>query len=543
MADGPGWRTRRPADDIRRGPHAHGDRAYEWVGTWSSRRAALTPDRVALGEPARDAEYTYADLDARADRTARRLRELGVDRGDRVAVVSRNRVELVDLFFATAKTGSLLAPLSHRLAERELAPVVGDVDPAVVVVETPFEPDLIDALERSDADPTVRSLPTDDDHRYEPLAATGDDADHGTARDADADGDLEPVDAALSDPHLLLHTGGSTGTPKETVLDHGSIHWNGFNTVTSWGLRPDDVTPIVFPMFHTGGWNVLLVPFFQIGAKVLLRREVAPGAVLADVEREAATALVGTPTTLGAMARHGDWATTDLSSLRFVKSGGGPCRAAILEAWRARGVEFSQGYGLTECGPNDFAMPTDAPPEKGETVGVPAMFVDYRLVDDEGDPVARGEVGELELAGPAAAAGYWGSPETDTFGDWVSTGDLARVDDDGYLHVEGRTDDMFVSDGENVYPRRVEAAITDHPSVEAAVVYGVPDERLGAVPEAVVVASSSLTLSELASFLEPRVAEYAVPTALEVVDELPTSGPSKVDRAAVERRFGRSGGG
>jgi fatty-acyl-CoA synthase len=511
------------------GPHAHGDRAYGWVGALSSRRAALTPDAVAVAAPARDATYTYADLDERADRTARALRALGVGPGDAVAAVSRNRVELVDLYFATAKTGSLLAPLSHRLAERELAAVVGDVDPGVVVVETPFEADLIDALERSDADPTVRSLPTDDDHRYEPLAAGAYDA-----------GGLETVDAALSDPHLLLHTSGSTGTPKETVLDHGAIHWNAYNTVTSWGLRPDDVTPIAFPMFGTGGWNVLLLPFFQLGATVLLRREVSPGTLLADLERAGATTLVGTPTTLGAMARHDDWASTDLSSLRFAKSGGGPCRAATLEAWRDRGVDVSQGYGLTECGPNNFAMPADAPPGTGDTVGVPGLFVDYRLVDEDGDPVDRGEVGELELAGPAAAAGYLGSPEADTFGEWVSTGDLARVDGEGYVHVEGRTDDMFVSDGENVYPRQVEAAIVDHPAVEDAVVYGVPDERLGAVPEAVVVATRSLTASELASFLEPRVAEYAVPTALGVVEALPRSGVGNVDREAVAEMYGGS---
>jgi fatty-acyl-CoA synthase len=510
-------------------PHDHGDRAYEWVGDPSGRRAALSPDRIAVKEPAQGATYTYADVDDRASRTARALRSLGVETGDRVAVLSRNRIELVDLFFATAKTGALLAPLSHRLAERELAAVFGDVDPAVVVVETPFETDLIDALRRTDADPVVRSLPTDRDHRYDPLSA----ADHGT--------DVETVEAALSDPHLLLHTGGSTGTPKETVLDHGSIHWNAYNTVVSWGIRPDDVTPIVFPMFHTGGWNVLTLPFFQMGATVLLRREVGPAAALDDVEREPSTVLVGTPTTLGAMARHDEWNETDLSTLRFVKSGGGPCRLPTIEAWRDRGVDFSQGYGLTECGPNDFVMPTDAPAEKAESVGVPAMCVDARVVDGDGEPLGPGEVGELELAGPAAAAGYWGSPDEDTFGAWVSTGDLARVDADGYLHVEGRTDDMFVTDGENVYPRRVETAIADHPAVEEAVVFGVPDERLGAVAHAVVVGEASLTLAELASFLATRVAEYAVPTALEVVEELPTNGPETVDRAAVEERFGPTG--
>jgi fatty-acyl-CoA synthase len=521
-----------PAGDA---AHAHADRAYEWVGAWSQRRARLTPDRVAVREPTAEAAYTYADLDERANRTAGALRELGVESGDRVAVLARNRVELVDLFFATAKTGSLLAPLSHRLPERGLAAVIGDVDPCVVVVETPFEAELIDALERSEADPAVRSLPTDEDHRYDPLDIDRQDA------------AFEGVETALSDPHLLLHTGGSTGTPKETVLTHGSIYWNAFNTITSWGIRPDDVTPLVFPMFHTGGWNVLTLPFFGMGATVLLRREAHPERVLADIDRESATALVGTPTALGEMARHDAWDRTDLSSLRFVKSGGGRCRDHVIEAWRNRGVDFSQGYGLTEFGPNNFAMPTDAPPEKVDSVGVPAMCVDFRLVDEVGDAVARGEVGELELAGPAAAAGYWGDSDADvdgnTFGEWVSTGDLARVDADGYVHIEGRIDDMFVSDGENVYPQRVESAIVEHPKVEAAVVFGVPDERLGSVSKAVVAGEASLTLADLEDFLESRVADFAVPTRLTVVDRLPASATGKIDRAAVEEQFGPPEGG
>lgn len=511
----------------RRSPHDHGTRPYEWVGEWSGRRARLTPDRVAVTEPAVDGAYTYADLDRRADRTALALGALGVEAGDRVAVLSRNRVELVDLFFATAKTGSLLAPLSHRLAERDLATVLGAVDPAAALVETPFESELIDVLERTDAEPIVRSLPTDDDHRYEPLRIDGHDA-----------GAVDPVESALSDPHLLLHTGGSTGAPKSTILDHGAIYWNSFNTITSWGIRPDDVTPLVFPMFHTGGWNVLTLPFFHMGATVSLRREPVPEHVLSDIEREGATTLVGTPTALGSMARHDAWDSTDLSSLRFVKSGGAPCRPAIIEAWRDRGVAFSQGYGLTECGPNNFAMPDDAPDAKGVSVGLPAMHVDVRLVDDDGDVVPRGEVGELELAGPHAAAGYLGDRRDEgTFGRWVSTGDLARVDADGYVHVEGRTDDMFVTDGENVYPRRVEDAIADHPGVDDVVVFGVPDERLGAVGSAVVAGEESLTIGDLESFLESRVADYAVPASLECVDSIPKTGPSKVDRAAVEARF------
>jgi len=504
-------------------PHPHGDRTYEWVGSLSARRARLSPDRVAVTDTAANAEYTYAELDERANRTARFLRDAGVGAGDRVAVVSRNRVELVDLFFATGKTGSVLAPLSHRLAERDLAAVLGTVDPELLLVEAPFGGDVIDALERADVEPAVRSIPTDGDDAWRPYT-----------RDLPADGSpVETADVSLADPHLFLHTGGSTGTPKETVISHGAIRWNAFNTITAWGLREDDVTPMVFPMFHTGGWNVLTVPFFQMGGPPESR-----GRSRAHPARRRAR--VGDDAGRGPRRVADDGPTRrDLSSLRFVKSGGGPCRESVIAAWRDRGVEISQGYGLTECGPNNFAMPDGFPREKTGSVGVPALAVDARVVDEDG-PVADGTVGELELAGPAAADRYWEEPDetAETFGDWVSTGDLARVDDDGYYHIEGRKKNMFVSGGENVYPPRVEDALTDHPDVEEAVVIGVPSERWGTVGKAILVGDESLTLDDVESHLASRVARYAVPKELAFVDEMPTSGPSKIDRAALKERFG-----
>ncbi|NHX35801.1 MULTISPECIES: AMP-binding protein [Halolamina] len=519
--------------------HSHSSRPYDWVGAWSEKRTELSPDRVGLVDDTTGREFTYADLDARANRTARLLREHGVDDGERVAVVSRNRPALVDLFFACGKTGGVLAPLSHRLAARELGELLGNVDPELLVVEAPFADAVDDALDHVDVATTVRSLPAEGERAV----------DHPSLLDErpDDDSPVETADLSMDDPALLLHTGGSTGTPKETVLTHGGLLWNSFNTITAWGLREDDTTPMVFPMFHTGGWNVLTLPLFHMGGEVVIAREFDPAEVLDLVERTGATVLVAVPAVLRMMTEHDDWADTDLSSLRFAKSGGGPCRDAVLRTWWDRGVDLSQGYGLTECGPNNFTMPEGWPREKADSVGVPAMHVDARVVDDAGEVVDRGEVGELELASPHAADRYWGNesetrgtfgPTGDADDGWVSTGDLVRVDDEGYYYIEGRKKNMFVSGGENVYPAAVENALTDHAKVEEAVVVPIPDETWGEVGKAVVVGDESLTLEELNDFLDGRLARFKHPKALAFVDEMPTSGPSKIDRGAVDDRFG-----
>ncbi|ERH13725.1 MAG: acyl-CoA synthetases (AMP-forming)/AMP-acid ligases II [halophilic archaeon J07HB67] len=438
--------------------HANG-----WVGDWSARRRQLSPDRVGVVDADTGREFSYADLDDRANRAARLCRAHGVEKGDRVAVLSRNRPELVDLFFATGKLGAILAPVSHRLAAPELAAMLSEVVPELLVVEAPFTDLAGDVLAADAFDPdrmpTVVVVSDESD---------GDDtvADAGWEETLPADDTpVDRPDVALGDPHLFLHTGGSTGVPKETVLAHRSILWNSFNTITAWGLRAADTTPMTFPMFHTGGWNVLTVPLFHLGGTVVIAREFDPGQVLGSVDDRDATVLIAVPAVLRAMADHDGWAETDLSTLRFAKSGGGPCRNTVLESWWDRDVDLSQGYGLTECGPNNFAMPDDWPREKADSVGVPAPHVDARIVDEFGDTLPDGEVGELELSGPHAADRYWQAPEESrrTFGDgegdrWVATGDLARVDDDGYYYIEGRVKNMFVSGGENVYPPAVEDA-------------------------------------------------------------------------------------
>ena len=510
-----------------------GSGPQDWVGAWSEKRAALTPDRVGLVDTTTGERFTYAELDRRANRTARLLRAHGVADGGRVAVVSRNRPAFVDLFFGTGKTGGVLAPLSHRLAPPELRELLERVDPELIVVESPFAEDVQTALDGIDGEnPALLEVGATD------ADATERQTYHGSL--PDDDGPVATATCAPDDTHLLLHTGGSTGTPKETVISHRAIVWNSLNTITAWGLRDDDVTPLVFPMFHTGGWNVLTVPIWHIGGTVLIAREFDPSELLRQIESEGGSVFVAVPAVLRMMADHEQWDETELSTLRLVKSGGGPCRQSVMETWWSRGIDLSQGYGLTECGPNNFAMPDGWDREKADTIGKPALHVDARIVED-GEPVADGSVGELQLRSPHAAERYLDNPEEteSAFGSgWVATGDLARVDGDGYYSIEGRKKDMFVSGGENVYPAEVEAVLSKHDRIDEVVVVPVPDDQWGEVGKAVVAGDDSLTIDALAEFCSGQLASFKIPKHLAFVEEMPMSGPSKIDRQALKDRFG-----
>jgi fatty-acyl-CoA synthase len=525
--------------------------AYDWVGDWSARRAALSPHRPAVTDQATGRTLTYAAVDRRANRAARLLEEHGISDGERVAAISRNRLELLEVCFAAGKTGGVLAPLSHRLAVAELAELLEATAPGLLLVEEPFLEPVTSALDRTTLDPEPECLwlpaeegieaETDEGRGGESPLGAGDDISRYADRLPEADASYDGPALELSDPYLFLHTGGSTGVPKQTVITHGSILWNSVNTIASWGLRPDDVTPMVFPLFHTGGWNVLTFPLFHMGGHVVIDREVDTARVLSTIEEESATLLVAVPAVLRQLSEHERWAETDLSSLRMVKSGGGPCRGSVIDRWRERDVEISQGYGLTECGPNNFAMPDEWETEKVQSVGKPALHVDARVIDDAGERLPRGTIGELQLRGEHAAAGYWDAPDetAETFGDgWVSTGDLVRVDDDGFYHVVGRKKQLFISGGENVHPPVVEDAIAEHPAVDEVVVIGVPDERWGTVGKAVIEGDDSLTLEELETFCSDRLAGFEIPKHIAFVDEMPTSGPSKIDRQAIEAQYG-----
>jgi fatty-acyl-CoA synthase len=461
------------------------------LGRWLADRARTTPDRVAIDY--HDREVDYRELDESANRLASSFAERGLRRGDRVATLTGNTPEHVAAFFACARLGLILAPLSWRLTAPELGYQLGDSEPALFLVE-----------------PEYSKLAEATGQTFESLRIPG--------------GGGVPLDVAEDDdPLLLVYTSGTTGKPKGALLTHANCFWTnvGFDVVT--GISGDDVVLQVLPQFHCGGWNVQALLSWWKGARVVLERTFDPDRCLELIERKRVTTTMGVPANYLFMSQSPRFADADLSSLRRAVVGGAAMPVALLERWRERGVEIVQGYGLTEAAPNVLCLPPEDAVRKAGYAGKPYPQVEVKLSEER----------ELLVRGPNVFAGYWRNPEAteETMVDgWLRTGDLAERDDEGYYRISGRLKEMYISGGENVYPAEVEDVLLSLDGVADAAVLGVPDERWGEVGVAFVVLERGVSLSaeDLVESCRARLARFKVPASVRFLDELPRSGMNKV---------------
>lgn len=505
---------------------------YGWTLDLLERKAGVYPNReVVWYEPAKR-WYTYADLNSRARRLANVLTAgLGLKKGDRVAVLARNIVEYFDFFFATQKTGLILVPLNIRLSPEELTFMVKLTGPKVLAYEADFGPLAAQLATVPGVQAAIRVGPAG-----QADAAGARDYQDLLAKARDAAPDVVPI--ALADPHVLLFTGGTTGLPKAAVVAHRAFYFNAVSEAVCWDLGPHSVAPNMLPFYHTGGWNILTLPLLFAGGRLLLDRGFDPGEILSWTPKHKVTMLFGAATMYHMMEQLPQFNTTDFSSLEFVMSGAAACPQTVMRPFWDKGVVFVQGMGITEGGPNNLFMPWKALSwetikAKWRSVGIPFMYCQAKVVDEEGRPTKPGELGELLFSGPVIFSGYWQNEEAtkNTLIDgWVHTGDIAACDEDGFFYIMDRKKDMFISGGENVFPVEVESALVTHPKVSEVAVIGVPDEKWGEVGKAFIVPrpGDQPTPEELAQFLQGKIARYKIPKHYALIDNLPKSGVGKV---------------
>ncbi len=512
-----------------------------YIGDYLGRRQLYSPNKLAIidvGKPG-ELRLTYQQMNERANRLANWLAEqVGVKKGDRVAILARDGVEHLDCFFACNKLGAVHTALNWRLHGREHALLIEKTKPKVLLYSDDFK-DNVKLIEES-----IRDTP----HAIRYYIHSEGPGIQGSLSYQDAldKSSTAPVSCesiTAEDTACLLFTGGTTGLPKGAMISHRMICWNVFNTVIH-DLHHDDIYLCVFPLFHAGGLFAYLSSQIILGNTTILTRQFDPVEVLKLIEREKVTVFAAVPTMYQMMVQVDNWKTADLSSLRFCTSGGAPLPVPLIEQYtREKGIRFKQGFGMTEFGPGLFALaPQDAIRKVG-SIGRPNFFVDVRVVNDNNQALGPNQVGELVLKGPSGCSGYFNEPKdsaqvTDEQG-WFHTGDLVYYDAEGYFFVTERKKDMFISGGENVYPGEIEAVLYRHPAVQMCAVIGVPNSTWGEVGQACVVLKPETTVSEveLVDFLKNNLAHYKVPKSVTFMDSLPLSGMGKILKWELRQQF------
>ena len=504
--------------------HANG------LASWMAKRRLKSPDTAALiyGE---GSAMTYRQPADGANRVSALLRGRGLGKGDAVAFLGENSPEFLLVMFGTVQLGAVFVPINTRLAPPEIAHVLADSGARVLI----HDPELADRVTM----PTPRTADAQ-------VIVTGE----GTAgvpglahllREQSTD--TPGVAVALADPAAIVYTSGTTGTAKGAVLTHENLTWVSINCVVDYDVVSTDIALMISPLFHVASLGMGALPIILKGATLVLEKGFEPGRALAQIERHRVTMLSGVPTTYQTMADHPQWASTDLSTLRKLTCGGSAVPTRILNAYEQRGLSFSQGYGMTETSPGATSLAPAMTRTKQGSVGLPHFFTEVRIVGPDGVPVPAGTVGEIEIAGPNVFAGYHGlaaaTAQAFTSDGWFRSGDLGYLDADGYLFIAGRLKDMIISGGENIYPAEIERHLSNIDHVTGVAVIGVPDERWGEIPVAVITVREGTSLDERAvwSYLDNKVARYKIPRKVIIVDELPRTASGKVRKAELKTRF------
>jgi fatty-acyl-CoA synthase len=490
------------------------------VGSWIERRARIAPDQVAL--VSEDRSFTYAELARRIRRLANGLQRLGVGRGDRVAWLGPNHSAFLESLFASGLVGAALAPVNHRLGADGIRAVLADIEPRVLVQHAATDSTAVENVVRhriAAAGSIQRALD------FEVLAESSDDP--------------VEVSVGMADLCLLPHTSGTTGPPKGIMLTHANLTWNVVNFLSCADFRGDDVTVAIAPFFRVGGIGVNVLPVLFLGGTVVVPSDPRPEGILQAMERHRVTVGFGNPDLLDALARCEAWPQVDLSSVRFVITGGAPVPERLIRAWLDRGVLLLQGYGLSEAGPLALLLDHDSALTRVGSAGRPPLLVDIQIVHPDGAVAGPGETGELLVRGPNVMAGYWRRPEAtqevlSTEG-WLRTGDAARRDEEGYVWIVDRIRDRFLAGGRPVYPGDVERVLSAHPSVAEVGVVQVPERGGGEVVAALVVllAGSQATEQEILAYARQHLAVHQAPSSVTFVERLPRNSVGKLLRAQL----------
>lgn len=473
----------------------------------------ITPERVAI--ISKKNTYTYNQLSGKVNEMATFLQHhFALQKGDRVAILSHNREEYMIAYFAIAQLGFVAVPLNIRLTALELIFQVKDSGCKTILFE-------------KETSHLVRELTTEvnfeNAYSFDEEIPTCTKSLETTAIDA------------TCDPFIICYTSGTTGRPKGAVLTQENMFWNAINNQYAIDITSKDRAIVLLPLFHIGGIGLFAFPILLAGGTVVIPGKFIPEDTIQMIEAHEVTIVMGVPSIHDAIRKHPLFETASFNSVRWFYSGGAPCPNELIQRFLKRGLPFGQGMGMTETSPTIFMLSREDYQRKAGSIGKPVMFCDIALVDDKGNCVRNGEVGELLIKGPNVMKEYWGLPDktAEAIRDgWFYSGDLMRQDEEGFIYVAGRKKDMIISGGENVYPLEVEQVINELPQISEVAVIGRTDEKWGEVPVAFVILKDGCAIKEEAIYAHclSKIAKYKVPNEIIFLDELPKNATGKIQK-------------
>ncbi len=499
---------------------------------WIKRHAERTPQKLALVDVHTGQELRYADLDRRINRCASFLQqELGVARGDRVSIIAMNSASYFEILFACGRIGAILNTINWRLSVPEMAYILQDCAPKVLI----YEPDFREAVASLLPDLAVEAA----------ICLGGGAGEEWTYQAALAAGSPAPFEGprlGYDETWAIIYTSGTTGRPKGAQVTYGNFFFNAVGMGQAIDLTANDVNLNVLPTFHIGGLGLFAGPTFHAGGTVILMRTFDVGELLRLIEMWQVSVILLVPAMYMMLAQSPDLTPADLSSVRHWASGGSALPPALLQEFARQGIVIQQGFGMTETGPTVFLIDKAHALSKAGSVGKAVLHTDVCIMDRQLNKLGPGEVGELCIRGGNVTSGYWKRPEATAeaiIDGWLHSGDAALYDEDGYYFIVDRWKDMYISGGENVYPAEVENVLYQHPAVAETAVIGVPHPKWQEVGKAIVVlkAGQSASEEELIDFCQDKLARYKIPKSVAFTDVLPRTAAGKVLKRALKEQY------
>ncbi|NNG01321.1 MAG: AMP-binding protein [Desulfobacteraceae bacterium] len=499
-----------------------------WVQRWSD----LHPEKPAVIFEGKT--INYRALHHRSNQSGCWLQSVGIEKGDRVAVMLDNCPEFIEIYLACARLGAIFVPINYRLTAREVEHMVLNSRPRLFVYGRKYT-NAVSAVTANNRYPLMLTTVVGDSNTgstcYENAIKVF------SGRKPFLTRSLGPADP--EEPHVIMYTSGTTGQPKGAVLSHRKTFFNCLNADIFFKLHADDIMLIILPLFHSGGLFIQATPILYKGATMVIHPRFDPSVVFKDIHAYQVTKLLGVPTVYRALLKLADGHGHKLSSLKVCAIGGEKTTPELLSRCHAAGFPLRQIMGQTETSILLWASEDDSLRRPG-TVGRPVFHAEVAIVDRQGRRVNVGEVGEMVVRGSIMMKEYWQDPvrtEETIRNGWLHTGDLARVDEEGFFFLVDRVKDMYISGGENVYPAEVELVLKTHPDIRDAAVIGIPDNRWGETGNAYIIPKNGkpLDLKDINAHCTGRLAPFKWPKQVIICNDFPRTSLGKVRKSLLKK--------